>query len=442
MNRNWKLRRAGQTLLLAATVWMVHGCGDDDDEPLVTVASNGTNAVAYWDEVAAGTINAPASTNDTTEAERFPNTSLDMPTVHVAMYDAAMAIAGTHQPFKVTPATPAGGASMEAAVAAAAYGVLKGLFPNRSALYQTKYDDALATIADGPAKTQGIALGTEVASAILADRANDGRATVLPAFVPGTEPGQFRGANPVGRNFPYVKPFSIRSASQFRAPGPPALDSATYTADFNETRELGGAASTTRTLEQTEAARFHTEPPPRFWSRNMRQFAMSQPTLAENARLMALLYVVQADLSIGCFETKYHYLSWRPMSAITLADTDGNPDTNADPTWTPVVPTPNHPEYPAAHACNFGGIGEALRSFYGTSRLKFSFDTTVAGIRPEGMTHAYESIEDLNNESYARIWGGMHFRTSVDHGRRLGERTAAWVASRHFKPRESSTLIE
>jgi hypothetical protein len=144
---------------------------------------------------------------------------------------------------------------------------------------------------------------------------------------------------------------------------------------------------------------------------------------------------VQADLSIGCFETKYHYLSWRPTSAITLADTDGNPDTAADPTWTPVVPTPNHPEYPAAHACNFGGIGEALRRFYGTRNLKFSFDTTVANISPEGMTHAYESIEDMNNEGLARIWGGMHFRTSVEHGRTLGEKTAAWVASHHFGPR-------
>ncbi|HMO49449.1 MAG TPA: vanadium-dependent haloperoxidase [Rubrivivax sp.] len=398
----------------------------------MTVASTGPNMVAYWDEVAAATITAPPSASDTTEAERFPNTSFDMPSVHVAMYDAAMAIAGTHQPFKVAPATLAEGASMEAALSAAAYGVLKGLFPNRSALYQTKYDAALATIADGAAKTQGIALGTEIAKAMVADRASDGRATVLPAFVPGAEPGQFRGVNPIGRTNQYVKPFSIESASQFRAPGPPALDGAAYAADVNETRDLGGATSTTRTVEQTEAARFNTEPPPRFWSRNLHQFATSQPTLAENARLMALLYVVQADLSIGCFESKYHYLFWRPTSAINLADTDGNPATEADPAWTPVVPTPNHPEYPAAHACTFGGIGEALRSFYGTRRLKFSFDTTVSGISPAGMTHAYESIEDMNNEGLARIWGGMHFRTSVEHGRSLGEQTAAWVVARHF----------
>ena len=423
------------TLALAVVLGWTTGCNDDDNDPSVTVASNGPNMVSYWDEVAAATVTSPASASDATEAERFPNYAFDMTAVHLAMYDTAMAIAGTHQPYKVTPAAPAAGASMEAALAAAAYGVLKGLFPNRAALYQAKYDDALATVSDAAAKAQGVALGTEVANAILADRASDGRATALPAFVPGTLPGQFRGVNPIGRTNQYVKPFSLMSASQFRAPGPPALDSAVYSADFNETRDLGGAASTTRTIEQTESARFHTEPPPRFWTRNLRQFAMSQPTLAENTRLMALLYVVQADVSIACFETKYHYLFWRPASAITLADTDGNAGTSADPAWTPVVPTPNHPEYPAAHGCVFGGMGEALRSFYRTRRLTFSFDTTVAGISTEGMKHSYASIQDMTDDSLARIWGGMHFRTSVEHGRSLGEKTAAWVTAHHFGPR-------
>jgi hypothetical protein len=428
-----------------AAAGLLHGCGGGDsaDEsdarqaPLaaaVPVAQPGPNMVSYWDEVAAATVTAPASASDATESERFPNYAFDMTTMHVAMYDAAMAIARTHRPYKVTPAAPAAGASMEAALAAAGYGVLKGLFPNRSALYQTKYDDALAEVADGPAKTRGIALGTEVANAMLAERANDGRATVLPPFVPGTQPGQFRGVNPIGRTQPYVKPFAILSASQFRASGPPALTSDTYTADFNETRDLGSATSTTRTLEQTEAARFHTEPPPRFWTRNLHQFATSQPKLADNARLMALLYVVHADTTIGCFETKYHFLSWRPTSAITLADTDGNPDTAVDPNWTPVVPTPNHPEYPAAHACAHSATGEALRSFYGTKKIRFAFDTTMAGIRPEGMVHRYDSTDDLADESVARIWGGMHFRTSIVHGGVLGMKTAKWVAKHHFGP--------
>lgn len=435
MMKNPNARRALRVLALAGAAWATVACNSDDTDRVVEVISTGPNMVSYWDEVAAATVNAPASASDATESERFPNYSFDMPAVHVAMYDAAMAIAGTHQPFLVTPAASAEGASMDAAVAAAAYGVLKGLFPNRASLYQGKYDEALASIADDEAKTKGIAIGAEVAAAVLANRANDGRATVLPAFVPGTEPGQFRGVNPVGRTNPYVRPFSMLSASQFRAPGPPPLNSAVYTADLKETQDLGGATSTTRTVEQTESARFHTEPPPRFWTRNLHQFSMSQPTLEENARLMAMLYVAHADITIGCFESKYHYLAWRPRSAINLADTDGNADTTADPSWTPVVPTPNHPEYPAAHGCVFGGTGEALRSFYRTRLLKFSFNTTVADISPAGMTHSYESIQDMTDDSYARIWGGMHFRSSVNDGRTQGENIAAWVVAHHFGPR-------
>jgi hypothetical protein len=335
----------------------------------------------------------------------------------------------------VTPASPTDGASAEAAVNAAAYSVLSGLFPNRAALYQTKYTDAQAAIPDGVAKVQGITLGNEVAAAILADRAGDGRAVVLAPFIPAALPGQFRGVNPVARNQQYIKPFTITSASQFRLPAPPALDSATYAADVNETMALGALNSTTRTPEQTDAARFHTEAPPRFWTRNLRQFAMSQPSVEQNARLMAMLWVTQADATIGCFDSKYHYLFWRPISAITLADTDGNGATTADPAWTQVVATPNHPEYPAAHACVFSSMGEALRAFYGTTNLSFSFDSTVAGISAAGMVHDYTSIQQLNDDSFARIWGGMHFRTSVEHGRTLGEKTAAWVMQHHFGSR-------
>ena len=278
-------------------------------------------------------------------------------------------------------------------------------------------------------------MGGEVAATILADRANDGRAVVLAPYVPGTLPGQFRGVNPIGRNQPFIKPFSITSMAQFRAPGPPALDSAAYAADVEETKAFGALNSTVRSAEQTEAARFNTEPPPRFWARNLHQFATSQTSVAENARLMAALWVAQADAGNGCFESKYHYQFWRPISAITLADTDGNPATIADPAWTQVVPTPNHPEYPAAHACVFSATGEVLRRFYGTRNLSFSFDTTVAGISPAGMVHSYSSIDDLIDESEARIWGGMHFRTSVNHGSELGTKTGQWIMQHHFGPR-------
>jgi hypothetical protein len=159
------------------------------------------------------------------------------------------------------------------------------LFPARTAQYQAAYDGFIAAIADGPAKTKGIAIGAEAAAAILALRANDGRSVVLATYVPGTGPGQFRGLNPVNRNGPYIKPFALTSNAQFRAPAPPALTSAAYAADFNETRTLGSATSTTRTADQSQLALFGTSTPPLYLQINLRMFATTTRSIAEHARL-------------------------------------------------------------------------------------------------------------------------------------------------------------
>ena len=424
----------GRMLTLLFAICLAPGCGGSDNgggsvEP-VTITASSPNVVSYWNEVAANTINVPAASTGTSE-ERLPLYAQDLATVHVAIYDAVIAIAGTHRPYAVTPTANASGASAEAAASAAAYGVLKGLFPNRTAQYQAAYDSYVAAIANGEAKTKGLALGAEVAQGIVAARANDGRSVVLAPYVPGTAPGQFRGTNPVGRFQPHMKPFALTSTSQFRAPGPPALDSATYARDFDETKSLGVTNSATRTAEQTETARFATEPPPLHGPRNVRQFAMSGLSVADSARLMALLWVSQADAFLACFESKYHYNFWRPTSAITLADTDGNAATTPDAAWTPVVATPNHPEYPAAHACFAGSVAQVLSDFYGTRQVSFSFSSTVTGT-----THHFASTDALIEElRMARIYGGMHFRTSTDHGATLGAQVARWVWQRHFTPR-------
>jgi hypothetical protein len=405
------------------------GSSEPADQP-VTIAVAGPNAVSYWNEVATTTVNVPASTTGTPEEQR-PNIGADLATVHVAIYDAVMAIAGTHRPYAVTPTAATAGASQEAATAAAAYFVLRGLFPNRSAQYQAAYDSFLATLPDGPAKTQGLAVGTEAAAGVLALRANDGRSVALAAYVPGTAPGQFRGTNPAGRPNAFIKPFALTTMAQFRAPGPPALNSAAYAADVNETKALGAAASSTRTAVQTETARFHTEPPPNFWPRNMRSFAMTNRSVAEHARLMALVWVTQADATNACFESKYFYQFWRPSSAITLADTDGNDATAVDPTWAAVVPTPNHPEYPAAHSCVASSMAEILRGYYGTPNVTFDFSSTVTG-----STHHFSTTAAFVDEiQIARIAGGMHFRTSTVDGAALGKNVANWVLTHHFQPR-------
>jgi hypothetical protein len=254
---------------------------------------------------------------------------------------------------------------------------------------------------------------------------------VLAPYVPGSAPGQYRGTNPVNRFMPSVKPYALTAAAQFRAAPPPALDSAAYASDYDETRTLGGTVSAVRTDAQLESARFHTETPAAFWPRNLRNFAMTENSLADLARLMAMVFTAQADVEIACFESKYAYQFWRPLSAIPLADTDNNPATIADPAWTPVVPTPPHPEYPAAHACVAGAVTETLKAYYKTDQISFAFDSTVTS-----STHAYTSVQALVDEiQMARIVGGMHFRSATVAGNTLGTLVGKWVTSQHFLPR-------
>jgi len=419
----------GALVLLAAC-----GGGDGDGGSAsarapVVVAANSPSVVSTWYDVGMNTINVPAATTGTPQEQR-PVASADMAAMHVAMYDAVIAIVGTHKPFAATTKVATAGASVDAAAIAAAYGVLQGLFPARSAQYQPAYDEGLAKIAEGDAKARGIAIGRDIAAQVVALRAQDGRLTPVAPYVPGTGPGQFRGANPINTFMPSMKPMSLTSVAQFRAPGPPALTSARYASDFNETKVMAGTASTARSAQQTEIARFHTEPPGTFQARNFRRFVASQPSVAENARLAAQMWVTVNDLTLACFESKYHYNAWRPTTAINFADTDGNPDTEADPAWTPFVATPNHPEYPAAHGCVLGGLGEMLKRYFGTREVQFTLDSTVTGT-----THTYHATDELATEStLARIWGGMHFRTSVEHGIALGQSTAGWVADHHFQP--------
>jgi len=433
----WPVRLVSGIAIGAAlsAVGLVTACGGGDDaapDQPVTITVAGPNAVSTWNEIASATVNVPGAATGTPE-EKSPNFAADLATVHVAIYDAVMAIVGTHQPYAVIPPSAAADASQEAAVGSAAYRVLLGLFPARTAQYQAAYDAFIAAIADGPAKAKGIAIGAEAAAAVLALRANDGRSVVLAAYVPGTGPGQFRGLNPVNRNGPYIKPFALTSNSQFRAPAPPALTSAAYAADFNETRLLASATSTTRTADQSQLALFGTATPPLYLQINLRMFATTSRTIAEHARLMAMVWVAVNDTGNACFESKYFYERWRPTSAITLADTDGNSATDVDTAWVPVVPTPNHPEYPAAHSCNSSAVAEILTAYYGTPNITFDF---VGAGPATGITRHYTSMPAMLQEiQMARIAGGMHFRTSTVEGEALGRNVAQWIVAHRFKPR-------
>lgn len=401
------------------------------DAASLKLDTSASNAVATWHGIAAATVSGKGSAS-VTAAELRPLIQTDMTTVALAMYDAACAIDGRYVPYAVTPRTPARGASLDAAIGAAAHGVLRGLFPNRAPLYQGAYEAYVAGLPAGAAREQGLALGAEVAAALLAMRANDGRSVELPAYVPGTRAGAYRGPAALMAYVPSIRPFALERVSQFRPGPPPALSSAAYAVAFNETKAIGGAASTKRSAAQSEGALFNTEAPWTALTRNFGRFARSSTDPAEAARLLAAVYLVNADAMLACFDAKYFYNAWRPNSAIVNAGRDGNPATAPDPAWTSSQATPNHPEYPAAHSCTAGALAAMLRLYYGTGEVGFMFDSQTSGT-----SHHYDNVEAmLKDGSEARINGGMHFRFSTEAGEKVGADVAGWVMARHFGKRD------
>ena len=391
------------------------------------------DVIADFNAVAARTATPPAGVNypAVTPEERRTLSFVDLATVHLAMYDAVVAIEGGFEPYAIVPQSPAAGASSSAAAAAAACAVLQGLFPNRSPQYQA--DCAPYQVGGGAdaAAARGIALGIEVGQKMLVERANDGRATV-PDYVPGGGVGDFVPAapgNPVWHFAPYMRAFTLATPAQFRAEGPPALASARYAEAFDEVKELGRAGGVALDLEQQEVARFHTENPNLFWPRASRVF-MNQSSLLANARLAALMQVSIGDAILGCFDSKYFFDAWRPRTAIPAAATDGNPATIADAGWTPFAASPNHPEYPSGHSCIAGAVGEVLKSHYRTPQVPFTWTSTVTGT-----ARSYDSVYEMIREiKAARVHGGMHFRFANDDGATLGRRTAQWVLRNYLRP--------
>ena len=334
------------------------------------------NAVAHWDLVAQNAISVgrPPASSEVLNG-----------LVHAAMYDAVVAIEGDYEPFAVSirPRRPT---SVDAAVAATARGVLVVRVPGQAATVEQAYTDFLAGIPDGPRKTNGIRLGRAVAGAYLALRADDGFDNVVPWVQPPPGPGVFEpipaDSTPVDVKLKQVRPLTFDDPSRFRPDGPDSLTSRSYTRDFNETKALGRVDSTERTPEQTEIARFWTEQTMVQWNRSIRNLALNRhlDTL-ETARMMAMVHVSTADTMVGCFEAKYHYTFWRPQHAIQRADSDGNPNTIQDPTWTHLF-LGNHPEYPSGHACFTSGVTRALAEYFGTDRVPLAVDSTVTGTTP------------------------------------------------------------
>jgi hypothetical protein len=358
--------------------------------------------------------------------------------VHVAIYDAVNAIEGyPFTPYAVTPnvVTPA---SPEAATAAAAHDILVTLFPSQQAVLDAEYAASLALIPDGPAKTNGISVGQQVAAGVLLFRANDGRDAIVP-YMPGSGPGVWIPTPPgfLAAQAPevaYVRPFTLNSPSQFRAEPPPDLLSDTWARDYNETKSLGAAIGSARTPEQTDLARFVSDQPMLLWNRTWRDIAASQGlNLLDNARFFALLTTTSSDALIACWDSKFFYNFWRPVTAIRAGDTDGNPQTEPDPNWIGVVVTPNHPEYPAAHGCFSGASCETLTYFFGTDNFSFTMNSLVPGLT-QPVRHYTSFSQALQDALDARVYGGMHFRNSTHQGAIIGKQVSHFATRHFFRP--------
>jgi hypothetical protein len=387
--------------------------------------------VLQWNEVALQAIKA-----DRTPP---PMAARNLAIVHAAIYDAVNAIDRTHAAYHVEAKAPAG-ASPEAAAAAAAHRALVHLYPKLSERFDAALDESLRAVPDGPAKDDGVALGQTVADKMLAWRADDGSAK-KPPRVSEDAPGCWKPTPPDYKPALYplwseVTPFALKKADQFRAGPPPALTDAAYTAAFKEVKSLGGSDSRARTAEQTVVAWFWadgegTVTPPGHWNRIAQAAARDRgDTLAENARLFALLNVALADAGIACWECKFKYGFWRPVTAIRQANDDDNPDTLADPDWAPLLKTPPFPTYVSGHSTFSGAAAAVLADFFGDdARVQTTSDAFP------GMTRKFASFSDAAAEAgRSRIYGGIHFEFDNQEGLAMGREVGRYCGKNILVP--------
>ena len=381
--------------------------------------------------------------------------------VHIAIHDALNAIDRRFRPYVPGPLGPPT-ASPKAAIAAAAHDVLVALVgqvpvnfqhcvPASLAGVEADYAAALAAIPDGPAKTQGIAVGQAAATAILSLRSGDGSDIALLDFTypEGVQPGEYRHTAPfttfvLAPGWAAVTPLVLKDAGQFRPAPPPLLTDNNYAADFNEVKRLGGDGTTTssgRTANQTEIAQFWVESAALQWNRIARTVSgRAGLGLWRTARLYALLDMSLVDAVIASWDAKYVYNFWRPITAIQNADIDGNPNTAVDPSWTPLVITPPFPEYDSVHAVQGGAAADVLKRLLGTDSTRF---TTCSTTLPAGSTcsdptpklRRFVGFTEAAHESgVAQLLAGSNFRTAIDEGLRHGRKIGNLAVDRFLQP--------
>ena len=354
--------------------------------------------------------------------------------VQVAVFDAVNGIERRYTPIQVDFEAPQG-ASRRAAAVQAAYATLVKLLPSQKATFDAAREESLNSIAsdeaaeDSESIARGIAWGQQVADDILLWRSTDGFTPAPPPFMGGTGVGEWRPTPPgflpgAGPHFGHMTPWALNSGSQFRPSGPPDLASAEYAADFDEVKMIGDKNSTIRTADQTEIAFFWNGNTPVAWNSVALSVAEARHTsFSQNARLLALLNIAMADAVISCWDAKYTYVFWRPITAIRLASTDTNPATTEDAGWTPLLVTPNFPEYPSGHATVSPAAATVLSAYFGNDN-EF---TLISEILP-GDVRSYSSFSQAVDEAFdARIYGGIHFRAACRDGRVMGNQLGSFI---------------
>jgi hypothetical protein len=412
---------------LASAVWLSVASAKTHKQAAVA-----PDAVLTWNTITVNAVRSSTPTKLQTDGMVY------MSYVQAAVYDAVMKLDGRYAPYHDFAFTPAPGASVQAAVAAAARKTLDNYLPDQAATVDGLYNAYIASLTGDVA--DGVALGEASAADIIAFRNGDGLGAATPAYgaIGPLIPGQWQLLPNQKVQTPWfatMRPFLLDSASQFRAGPPPSLTSQQYAKDLNETEAYGAVDSTVRTPEQKAIAFFWV-------GNNINQYNVTMQTaindhsmdIVDAAHLLAMGNIVTTDAGIACFDSKFFYQAWRPTAAIRNADKDNNPDTTADPNWLPLGSIPGHPEYPSQHGCFTSAFSDTLAAALGTDHVDITMPGGENGSNVLTTTQHFNTVSDIQKQVIdARVWLGFHFRNSVKVGEDVGNDVAKWELARFFQ---------
>jgi hypothetical protein len=390
------------------------------------------DAVLTWNTYAVNAVRSSTPTKFQTDGMVY------MAYVQAAVYDAVTKIEGRYQPYHDFAAAVAPDASVQAAIAAAARTTLDYYLPDQQAAVDAEYTAYLATL--GGNVSGGVAVGEAAAQDLIGFRTGDGLKAVTPSYggIGPILPGQWQlqpGQAVQTPWFATMRPFLLEGASQFRAAPPPSLTSDRYARDLNETEAYGALNSTVRTPEQTAIAYFWVGNSINQYNQTMQNVvAQHDMDLVDATHLLAMGMIVTTDAGMACFDSKFFYQFWRPITAIRNADKDGNPDTTADPTWQSLLPVPGHPEYPSQHGCFTSAFSDTLAAALHTRHLDVTMPGGENGSALLTTEQHFDTVDEIQDQVVdARVWLGFHFRNSVEQGERLGNHVANWELKHYFK---------